>query len=92
MNSEIVRVGGFTCRLWRGSDGRWKWHTRRGGKRVMCAAKELTKAKARAKEQLALLRDGRSQLGNLDPALLSEFLAWQGQRADSPATAEAARI
>ena len=91
MNSEIVRVGGFTCRLWRGSDGRWKWHTRRGGKRVMCAAKELTKAKARAKEQLALLRDGRSQLGNLDPALLSEFLAWKGQRADSPPTAEAAR-
>jgi integrase len=57
----------------------------------MCAAKELTKAKARAKEQLALLRDGRSQLGNLDPALLSEFLAWKGQRADSPPTAEAAR-
>jgi integrase len=91
MNSEIVRVGGFTCRLWRGSDGRWKWHTRRGGKRVMCAAKDLTKAKAKAREQLALLRDGRSQLGNLDPALLSEFLAWKGQRADSPATAEAAR-
>jgi integrase len=57
----------------------------------MCAAKELTKAKAKAKEQLALLRDGRSQIGNLDPALLSEFLAWKGQRADSPATAEAAR-
>jgi integrase len=51
----------------------------------------LTKAKARAKEQLALLRDGRSQLGNLDPALLSEFLAWKGQRAESPPTAEAAR-
>jgi len=57
----------------------------------MCAAKELSKAKARAKEQLALLRDGRSQLGNLDPALLSEFLAWKGQRADSPVSAEAAR-
>jgi integrase len=51
----------------------------------------LTKAKGRAKEQLALLRDGRSQIGNLDPTLLSEFLAWQGQRAESPATAEAAR-
>jgi integrase len=51
----------------------------------------LTKAKGRAKEQLALLRGGRSQIGNLDPALLSEFLAWQGQRAESPATAEAAR-
>lgn len=86
-----VKVGGFLTRLWQSSDGRWKWHTRRGGKRVMCAAKDLTKAKARAKEQLALLRDGRSQLGNLDPALLSEFLAWKGQRAESPATAEAAR-
>jgi integrase len=51
----------------------------------------LTKARSKAREQLALLRDGRSQIGNLDPALLSEFLAWQGQRAESPATAEAAR-
>jgi integrase len=91
MNSETVTVGGFSCHLWRGSDGRWKWHTRRGRKRIMCAAKELSKAKARAKEQLTLLRDGRSQIGNLDPALLSEFLAWKGQRADSPAPAEAAR-
>jgi hypothetical protein len=79
MRSETVKVGGFSCRLWQGSDERWKWHSRRGGKRVLCAAKDLTKAKARAKEQLALLRDGRSQIGNLDPALLSEFLAWKGQ-------------
>ena len=91
MRNETVKVGGFSCRLWQGSDERWKWHSRRGGKRVLCAAKDLTKAKARAKEQLALLRDGRSQIGNLDPALLSEFLAWKGQRAASPATAEAAR-
>jgi integrase len=91
MRSETVKVGGFSCRLWQGSDERWKWHSRRGGKRVLCAAKDLTKAKARAKEQLALLRDGRSQIGNLDPALLSEFLAWKGQRSASPATAEAAR-
>ena len=91
MRSETVKVGGFSCRLWQGSDDRWKWHSRRGGKRVLCAAKDLTKAKARAKEQLALLRDGRSQIGNLAPALLSEFLAWQGQRSASPATAEAAR-
>ena len=91
MRSETVKVGGFSCRLWQGSDDRWKWHSRRGGKRVLCAAKDLTKAKARAKEQLALLRDGRSQIGNLAPALLSEFLAWKGQRSASPATAEAAR-
>lgn len=58
---------------------------------MLNAAKELTDAKTRAKEQLALLRDGRSQLGNLAPALLSEFLAWRGQRAESPTTAEAAR-
>jgi integrase len=92
MNNETVTVGGFSCHLWRSpSDGRWRWHSRRGGKRVLNAAKDLAKAKAKAREQLALLRDGRSQLGNLDPALLSEFLAWKGQRADSPATAEAAR-
>lgn len=89
---EVVKVGGFSCRLWQSPcDGRWRWHSRRGGKRVLNAAKDLTKAKARAKEQLALLRDGRSQLGSLDPALLSEFLAWKGQRAESPPIAEAAR-
>ena len=92
MNIETVKVGGMSCRLWQSpGDGRWRWHSRRGGKRVLNAAKDLTKAKAKAREQLALLRDGRSQLGNLYPALLSEFLAWQGQRAESPATAEAAR-
>jgi integrase len=92
MKSETVKVGGFSCRLWQSpGDSRWRWHSRRAGKRVLCAAKDLSKAKAKAKEQLSLLRDGRSQLGNLDPALLSEFLAWKGQRADSPPTAEAAR-
>lgn len=91
MNSETVTVGGFSCRLWRGSDGRWKWHTRRGGKRIMCAAKALDKAKARAKAQLVALRDGRSALGEIDQTLVSEFLAWKNQRTDSPATAEAAR-
>jgi integrase len=57
----------------------------------MCAAKALDKAKARAKAQLVALRDGRSALGEIDQTLVSEFLAWKGQRADSPATAEAAR-
>jgi integrase len=92
MSHEVVRLGGFSCRLWQSpGDGRWRWHSRRGGKRVLNAAKDLAKAKAKAREQLALLRDGRSQIGNLDPAMLSEFLAWKGQRAESPATAEAAR-
>jgi integrase len=57
----------------------------------MCAAKDLTKAKARAKAQLVALRDGRSALGEINQTLVSEFLAWKGQRADSPAIAEAAR-
>ena len=92
MKHEVVRVGGFSARLWQSpGDGRWRWHTRRGGKRVMCAAKDLNKAKERAKAQLVALRDGRSALGEIDQTLVSEFLAWKGQRADSPATAEAAR-
>lgn len=88
---EVVRLGGMSCRLWQGSDGRWKWHSRHRGKRVLNAAKDLAKAKARAKDQLALLRDGRSALRQLDDALVGEFLAWRGQRAESPATAEAAK-
>jgi len=92
MKHEVVRVGGFSARLWQSpGDGRWRWHTRRGGKRVMCAAKDLNKAKERAKAQLVALRDGRSALGEIDQTLVSEFVAWKGQRADSPATAEAAR-
>jgi integrase len=92
MKHEVVRVGGFSCRLWQSpGDGRWRWHTRRAGKRVLCAAKDFGKAKAKAKEQLALLRDGRSALRGLDDALVSEFLAWRGQRAASPATGGAAR-
>ena len=91
MNSATVKVGNMSCSLWQGSDGRWKWHSRQRGKRVLCAATDLTKAKAKAKEQLALLRDGRSALRRLDNGLVSEFLAWQGQRSVSPATAEAAR-
>ena len=92
MSHEVVRLGGFSCRLWQSpGDGRWRWHTRRAGKRVLCAAKDLGKAKAKAKEQLALLRDGRSALRGLEDALVSEFLAWRGQRAASPATGEAAR-
>lgn len=92
MRHEVVQVGGMSCRLWQSpGDGRWRWHSRRGGKRVLNAAKDLTKAKAKAREQLTLLRDGRSQLGNLDPALLSEFLAWKGARMESPPVAEAAK-
>jgi integrase len=57
----------------------------------MCAAKQLDKAKARAKAQLVALRDGRSALGEIDQTLVSEFLSWRGQRADSPPITEAAR-
>jgi integrase len=91
MKHEVVRVGGFSARLWLSSDNRWKWHTRRGGKRVMCAAKALDKAKARAKAQLVALRDGRSALGEMSDKLVAEFLAWKGERASSPPVAEAAR-
>ena len=92
MNIETVKVGGFSCRLWQSpGDGRWRWHSRRGGKRVLNAAKDLSKAKAKAREQLALLRDGRSALRGLDDKTVAEFLAWRGQRAESPPIAEAAR-
>jgi integrase len=92
MKHEVVRVGGFSARLWQSpGDGRWRWHTRRGGKRVMCAAKALDKAKARAKAQLVALRDGRSALGEMSDKLVAEFLAWKSERASSPPVAEAAR-
>jgi integrase len=57
----------------------------------MCAAKQLDKAKARAKAQLLALRDGKTALGEISDSLIAEFLAWKGQRADSPTIKDAAR-
>jgi integrase len=57
----------------------------------MCAAKQLDKAKARAKAQLLALRDGKTALGEMSDKLVAEFLAWKGQRAGSPPVAEAVK-
>jgi integrase len=57
----------------------------------MCAAKQLDKAKARAKAQLVALRDGKTALGEMSDKLVTEFLQWKGQRAGSPPVAEAAK-
>jgi integrase len=57
----------------------------------MCAAKQLDKAKARAKAQLFALRDGKAALGEMSDKLVAEFLAWKGQRAGSPPVAEAVK-
>jgi integrase len=89
MNSQTVSVGGFSVRIWKASDNRWKWHTHKGGKRVLCAATALDKAKARAKAQLVALRGGRAELASLEPSMLSEFLAWRKARIDSPKVSEA---
>jgi integrase len=57
----------------------------------MCAAKQLDKAKTRAKAQLLALRDGKTALGEMSDKLVAEFLAWKGQRAGSPPVAEAVK-
>lgn len=88
---EKVKVGNFSATLWKASDGRWKWHTRKAGKRILCAAKELDRARAKAKAQLLALRSGKEQLADLSPALLSEFNAWRAARLESPALKDAAK-
>jgi integrase len=89
MRHDTVKVGNFTARLWLAADGRWKWHTHRAGKRVLCAAKTLDKARDRARAQLKALRQGKDQLAELTPDLVSEFLAWRHARVESPPIADA---
>jgi|688.fasta_scaffold493372_1 integrase len=89
MNTESVKVGGFSVHLWRASDGRWKWHTHKAGKRVLCAATTLDRARSKAKAQLVALRSGKAELADLSPALISEFNAWKAARTESPMVKDA---
>ena len=90
MNTETVKVGSFSAHLWLASDGRWKWHTRKAGKRILCAAKTIDRARTRAKAQLVALRQGKAELAEISPALISEFNAWRAARLDSPTLTSAA--
>lgn len=89
MNSDTVRAGNLTARLWLGADGRWKWHTYQGGRRALYSAKDLHKARQRAKEQLVAMRDGKAALADLSPSDLSQFVAWRAARIESPLVADA---
>jgi integrase len=89
MNSDTVRAGNLTARLWLGADGRWKWHTYEGGRRILYSAKDIHKARQRAKAQLVAMRDGKAALADLSPSELSEFIAWRSTRIESPLVAEA---
>ena len=89
MNSDTVKAGNLTARLWLASDGRWKWHAYEGGKRALYSAKSIHKARQRAKEQLLAMRDGKTALADLSPSELSEFVAWRAARVESPLVADA---
>ena len=89
MKTDTVKLGSFSAHLWLASDGRWKWHTRRSGRRTLCAAVSLDKARAKAKAQLKAMRDGKTELDSLSPAVLADFLRWRGQQIASPTLANA---
>lgn len=91
MNKQTVSVGGFSVHIWQASDKRWKWHTHKAGKRVLCAATTLDKAKAKAKAQLKALRQGAAELAKADPATLADFAAWRAAREDSPELRDGAK-
>lgn len=84
MTSHTVKVGNFSAHLWLASDGRWKWHAHRAGKRILCAAKTLDRATAKAKAQLKALREGKAAYDEATPDLLAEFNAWRAARRESP--------
>ena len=89
MNTETVKVGSFGVHLWLASDGRWKWHAHKAGRRILCTAKSLDRARTKARDQLKAMRAGRADLAEISPALLSEFQQWRATRMDSPKVAEA---
>ena len=89
MKTESVKVGSFSTHLWQGSDSRWKWHHHKNGQRVLCTAKDLHRARDKARAQLKAMRAGKSELADVSPALLSEFEQWRATRLESPKVSEA---
>jgi hypothetical protein len=89
MNTDTVKVGNFSARLWLASDGRWKWHTHKAGRRILCTAKNLDRARDKARAQLKAIRVGKADLAEITPALLSEFQQWRATRLESPKVSEA---
>ena len=87
--TETVKVGNFSVHLWLASDGRWKWHAHKAGRRILCTAKSLDRARTKARDQLKAMRAGKADLAEISPALLSEFQQWRATRMDSPKVAEA---
>lgn len=87
--TEAVRVGALSAHLWLASDNRWKWHAYEAGRRVLYSAKDLHKARQRAKEQLVAMRDGKTAMADLSPSEVSEFVAWRAARIESPVVAVA---
>ena len=83
-------MGSFSTHLWQGSDSRWKWHAHKGGRRILCTAKDLDRARDKARAQLKAMRAGKSELAEVSPALLSEFEQWRATRLESPKVSEAA--
>jgi integrase len=90
MRRDTVKLGNASARLWLGKDNRWKWHSYEAGRRVLKSSKDLHKARQKAKEGLAAMRDGKAVMADLSPAMLSEFLAWRSARIESPTVAEGA--
>jgi len=89
MNTDTVKVGSFSAHLWLASDGRWKWHTHKAGRRILCTAKNLDRARDKARAQLKAIRIGKADLAEITPALLSEFQQWRATRLESPKVSEA---
>ena len=89
MKTESIKVGSFSVHLWQGSDSRWKWHHHKGGKRILCTAKSLDRARDKARAQLKAMRAGKAEIAEVTPALLSEFQQWRATRLESPKVAEA---
>lgn len=89
MSHDTVKLGHLSARLWQGRDGRWKWHSHEAGRRVLRSAKDLHKARQRAKEGLAALRAAKEELTSIGASDLSEFLEWKATRSSAHSVLDA---
>lgn len=87
--TETVKVGSLSCKLWKCVSGEWRWNYYAAGKRKQGSARDIEKAKEKARNHLILMRDGRSGLSLLSPKDIADFLRWQKLKKGSLSTGEA---
>lgn len=90
--TSTVKVGSLSCKIWKCSDGVYRWHYFSGGRRKTASAVNQDKARQRAKAALESLKTGTSEIAALDPSEISLFLKWKKSQQSSIKVADAVAL